>query len=1386
MNLSQNPSRRSMLMNETAFPGSAVNTIGFSLNLPQTDADVLFRAVRLASSGVWPEGDEQFRYSLTDTMPRARADAEWETLAETPMGGLLADFRVSPIDEGGSRLCARFHHVLLDGYAMCLYAQRVLDAVNGKRLSPVTNAPDPIEGEDDSAFWTEYFADVKNEPALMSGSPEGLRRVRYIRDLPRELCRAMEIYAIDNDLPVSAILTAAFALYLARAGQTPDAVFMMPRRNRAAGAEQGSIDCRTLVVPVRVRVSDEDTFLELCKKARVSGKLASAHKECGIDRILSALRNTGTYSGAPSEYTFNCYLPRLKSAAPFSLDMSMDGAMHNHLTLNITRFDGGCRLIADAREGVYDAEKTGFFLDSMETILTAALKPDAVVGDIPILGESERVRLDAMRGDSYEIDGAATIPSLFRDAVRRFADSPALYAGEVSYTYQQLDELSNRAANALLARGIRGGDYVMFKLRRDHRLIPILLGILKSGAAFIPVDPAYPADRIDYIQKNSGATALIENADMLETETAECPHMDADRLLSYEDSRDPMTSIPQPQPAYSIYTSGTTGRPKGVILSHRGIVNITRPENNPFNRDITRNARGIVATGSVCFDISLFEFFVPLLNGRFIELAPESAMADASALAELILRHGADILHCTPSRIAAYLRNKRFAEALGSVQAILSAGEALPGSLAVTLRDEYHVRVYNGYGPTETTIGATITEAGDDKTIGRPIANTGIMILDAKHRRLPFGMSGELYIYGDGVGIGYRNLPEMTAERFITAHGKRMYKTGDLGRFLPDGRILYHGRNDSQVKLRGLRIELPEIESSMLAFPGIAMACVQVRKIYGSEHLIGFYSAREHETVDPEALRAFLKGRLTFYMVPDILKELDTIPQTPGGKTDLRAVAAIPVEYVRVYRAPGSEYERAVCEAIGKVLGQEQVSADDNFFEIGGDSLHTAELVFEIGERIPGAKVSYEDVFKYPIPAQMAQYLYRSAARPEQSENPLAAIDYSFEKGALSGNVIPDNLSLHPLGNVLLTGATGFLGVHILIELLRHPDRWTNLYCLARPTRRQSAEKRLRSTLYYYAEDDFDGLIGSRVFALNGDISGNTIFADGFDGHIDTVINAAANVSHFAYDDKLDRVNTQGVRNLLDFCERQGAAFVQVSTISVGGVYRADSGKPLTLDERSLFVGQEIRNQYILSKYMAEVEALRACAEKGVPVKLMRVGNLQGRVSDGEFQMNRNTNAFTRQISSYVRMGMIPESLYAATVNFSPVDEVARMIVALAQTPAVHTVFHVYPTEEAPFKLLFDTLERLGHSVRVLPEEQFRAESEALRETKAGRRLLEGILVEKPDFRYRDTAVTADLTSGILKLMGLKWTPITQDYIEKYFRALEGLNMFDQEEEEEE
>ncbi len=1388
-----NLSQKEIAMSEASVMGkNAVNTISVKIHLPEiapleakSAVDSVLGAADIFSASLDHQGAEwRLLYSDTavslstviaeKTFEEAHSHMNAEDRQPLNIENELYQAEIIPISNAGSIVYVRFHHMIIDGYGMSMFAQKVFDVLGGRdvKVASFAEHAETRTNTSDAAFWQNYFDEAEFEPAVFTEKVNGTDFFAHNAFFETSLCEALKEFSATEKITPAYVFAAAYALYLAESTGKKDAVFLMPRLNRAPH-QLGVIGCYTLLVPVRVTVEQNESFSDLCRRVAEASKAASAHKDFGYDRILTVLRDNSMISESISEYVFNFYRYEFDTDIPHRVEYSVAGGMHNHLTYTIFYNEkGGFDIRLDCREGVYTKERADFFVASMHSILEQGLT-DARVADISILRKTEYEKNLSVCGVSYDVNKELTIPSLFRDVASKYPDSYALHAGDISLTFGELDAVSDRIARGLVASGIKSGDSVAYMLNRDWRIIPTILGISKSGAAFIPVDPAYPEDRVTYIIENSKAAHLISSENV--ESSGKYKYLEINSLIGFSDDTVVLPEVKQESLAYMIYTSGTTGRPKGVMLSHRGIANIVHPDNNPFNRYITKNCHGIVAIGSICFDISLFEIFVPLLNGMFVEFGNEKSMIDAGELALHITRHNADIIHCTPSRIAAYLSNLAFVKALGGVKAILAAGEVLPGSLVEEMQKTYGIRMYNGYGPTETTIGATITEAGDMLSIGMPIGNMGIVMLNGNRKMVPFGAVGEICVYGMGVGIGYKDRPEETASKYIEWNGMRLYRTGDLGHLHTDGRLIYHGRNDRQIKLRGLRIELSEIEKVMSSMSGIALCNCMVRKIEKTEHLVGFYTVAAGQTVDEKALKAHMKSRLTPYMVPDILKELEKMPQTPNGKTDLKALALEPIEYVRSYKKPITHRETLVCGVFEEILGIEKVGLDDNFFELGGSSLDASNALLAIETRLnlENGALDFGDLYKYPSPSLLLEKIYGETQQDDGFD--LGSLDYSGIDDFLLSHTNDEVRKKH-LGNVLITGVTGYLGIHLLIDLLERPDICDKIVCLARPKRKLSAERRVKTNLFYFAEEDFSDGYGEKWIVAEGDITDPNIFKEPVDIHFDTIINSAANVAHYAYGDALTKINTDGVKNLISFALKENATLCQVSTISVAG--SAEQVEDIRFTERDFYIGQKIHNSYIYSKYMAEYIMLRAAVDAGLDIKLLRVGNLQGRIKDGEFQMNIHSNAFTRSMSSYIKIGAVPKSVYGATVNFSPVDETAHNIVSLCNTENDAVAFHVYPIREVAFESLFRGLEKLDHKVEVLDDDAFAALVSEKKQTEEGREQLEGLFTGGIEGGLCEIPVVQLLTDAYLAQLGDTWSEVTPEYLDKYLSALDGMELF--------
>ncbi|WP_328665088.1 amino acid adenylation domain-containing protein [Streptomyces sp. NBC_00328] len=568
---------------------------------------------------------------------------------------------------------------------------------------------------------------------------------------------------------------------------------------------------------------------------------------------------------------------------------------------------------------------------------------------------------------------------------------PAVLASDADLSYGELNERANRLAHHLIAHGVGPEQFVALALPRTAQTLVALLAVLKAGAAYMPLDPTYPADRIAYLLQNADPALVLtveETARML-PDGSRTPRLilDAPEVVAALESRpatDPTDrdriSVLQPlHPAYIIYTSGSTGRPKGVVVTHANVANLVAWVRAEFGE---RSLAHVLFTTSLNFDVSVFEMFGPLLTGGRIEV-----LRDLLALGA---RNGdnrsAVLVSGVPSALARIVSQS---DVRTTAETVVFCGEALTAQAAAEVKDGLQAgRVYNIYGPTEATVYATawstdapVTEA---PSIGRPLHNTQTYILDGNLQPVPAGVAGELYIAGAGLARGYFGRPDLTAERFVAdpfgPAGSRMYRTGDLARWSGEGLLEFVGRADDQVKIRGFRIELGEIEAVLGRFPGLSQVAVTAREDQpGDKRLVGYVVAGAgNDGVDTEALRTHAAGLLPEYMVPSAFVVLDRLPLTTNGKLDRRALPAPVYEANLAGRGPRTPREEILCGLFAEVLGVPTVGIDDNFFELGGHSLLAVQLIGRIRD-VLGDELAIRALFAAPTVATLTEQLGRSS-----------------------------------------------------------------------------------------------------------------------------------------------------------------------------------------------------------------------------------------------------------------------------------------------------------------------------------------------------------------------------------------------------------------------
>ncbi|PEV98957.1 peptide synthetase [Bacillus cereus] len=899
-----------------------------------------------------------------------------------------------------------------------------------------------------------------------------------------------------------------------------------------------------------------------------------------------------------------------------------------------------------------------------------------------------------------------SIADMFYETVRKFSKRIALSSVEGTLTYEQLNRKSNQIAHMLLHNGVKQGDYVGIFMKRSIDTVVSLLAVLKTGAAYIPIDPDYPANRVQYIIEDSQSKLVL-------TKEAKVPFEDIRELSLYDSEQFPETdvnlSIPLDDIAYMIYTSGSTGNPKGTMLAHRGVVNLC----TWMQRHYELSEEDIFAQfPSFSFDASIWELFASLFCGGNVYVLLDEQRLSVDAFANAIYKAKAtSILGLATiflQQVATYLPDESKYK-LDSLKRIAVGGEMLTAEVVKLWRERIgtHVQLNNAYGPTECTITTTtysIPDELNDKLasipIGKPADNYKVWILNENMKVCPIGIPGELYIESVGLAKGYFNKPEKTEEVFISHpsnYDSKIYKTGDVVKILEDGNIEFLHRKDNQVKIRGHRIELGEIQNTIAKYEMIKEAAVFTKKSEeGSHYLVAFYT-----TVDEVAMENLihdLREQLPDYMVPSKLIYIDELPLTPNNKIDLKRLAQLEEEYEPVrlqeYIAPSTKAEEKITKAWIDVLGISKIGVHDDFFTIGGHSLKVLRVLTLLKEDFP--HLTIQDFFQ-------ERTIYGLA----QIQRELIVAEEVFREYKVIHEPEPishiNEVKNGKVSNIFLTGATGYLGSHILYELLK--DTTAHIYCLVRPT--QDIQQRIVNTLKNYFKDISKEWL-QRITAVPGDLGAEYLGMNKEEfnfirSKVDTVIHCGADVRHFGDVAQFENVNVQGTSRMLALAE-EGATFHFISTIGIP-IELAIEQWDTYMETGDFNYDVELENVYSDSKLQAE-NLVREALKSGIQGNIYRAGNLACHSETGVFQQNIEGNAFYRLIKAMLLIGKAPNVKWK--IDFTPIDFASKSIVAYLQdTQIVGETLHICHPNQIEFEHFIQLIEECGYNLEMVSLSQY-------------------------------------------------------------------------------
>ncbi|MCH5227878.1 MAG: amino acid adenylation domain-containing protein [Muribaculaceae bacterium] len=1291
-------------------------------------------------------------------------------------------YRIAVVEtEKGVDLLTDFHHLVFDGSSLDIFLRQLHEALHGnsptkeeydylKFVRDEKNFESSEKFEENKKFFDHLLSEFENASEV-SGDLKGKEENGKLASIgsPIDLKKVEEFARQQNVTPAAVMLAATF--YTISRYINDSHVYLSTISSGRSDVKTGeSFGMFVNTLPLGIKIGDESVE-EFVKRSANVFQGVIEHEKYPFARISA---DFGFQPQIVYEYQLGVVgdnsFPEMLGMESLELNTAKF-----KLSIHIEDYEGKPSAVVFYNDALYSRGMMEGLAKSISIVTEKIVdNPKEKIKRVSLIDEERERKLETFR----TVATFDTPYKYYQEAVEEYASKTpqrkALVACDAEYTYAEFDAVTNVIANNLIKRGVTPRSRVALLLPRTSRVILGMFGVMKAGCAYIPCDPEYPTDRIQHILDDSEAAFILTTSDRLQ----DFPNaIDVETLLDGDNSRPTLEITPQDL-AYLIYTSGSTGRPKGVMLRHESIANYLYPHRaNTHINAIAETGHTMLSITTISFDMSLKEIGAALCNGLTLVFASEEQTTNPITLAKLFKETGADVFNTTPSRMLQFMELPAFAEAIGQCKVIMCGGEKYADGLLDKLRSAApEARIFNTYGPTEITVSCNCKDLThtDEVNVGKPLLNVTEFVVDKDSNELPAGIVGELYIGGEGVATGYNNLPEMTAERFIDYKGMRIYKSGDYARWTENGDVQILGRTDNQIKLRGLRIELGEVEAAIAAIEGIKNVVVKIGKIKGEEHLAAYFTA-DHK-IDIPQLKKDLGKTLTKYMVPTAYLQMEKMPLTPNGKTDVKSLPEPEVALSGDYEAPRNETEQKIADIFAKILKLDKVGANDNFYEMGGTSLVTTRVIIETDKL--GYNVAYGDVFSHPTPRKLANFIL-GVENDETGADEVADYDYSDINEVLSKNTLP-HFQLgesQELGKVLLTGATGYLGIHILRELIDSDAQ--EIWCLVRGKDEENAASRLKTLLFYYFENTFESLFGNRLHIILGDVT-SPIPSDIV---TDTLINCAAVVKHFAEGTEIEDVNVGGVEHCLNYCKATGAKMIQISTASTRGLSVNGIPAPGTIfNEEKLYIGQFLGNKYIHSKFIAERMVLEAVAKSDLTAKIMRVGNLAPRSSDGEFQANFQTNSFMGRLKVYNMLGCCPYESRDGQVEFSPIDEVARAIVLLSTTPKECVVFHPYNNHGILLGDVLTELKHVGEGVRFVELGEFSGALEEAKEDPNKARQLSSLLAYQnmaKGQKSSDVARQNSYTMQVLYRLGFSWSTTSWDYIDRFMKAIQGLGFFD-------
>lgn len=935
-----------------------------------------------------------------------------------------------------------------------------------------------------------------------------------------------------------------------------------------------------------------------------------------------------------------------------------------------------------------------------------------------------------------------TVQQRFNRVVKQHSEDVALRMNGQSMTYQTLDAYANQLAYELTVNGVQSGDRIALLTERSFEMIISMVAAIKVGASYVPIDVAHPDKRIDYMIKDAQASAVITygkdihmNIPTIALETLELTNNNKRPFSEYAGSLE--------DEIYCIYTSGTTGMPKGVSIQQSNILNLV---NAWTDRLELSEHETIIQYSNYVFDASAMDIYSSLLNGHTLVIANKNERTNTELLEQLITKEAITVASI-PLQVLNVMHQFY-------IPKIITGGATSTPSFVQHIAkhcDTY----YNAYGPSESTVVTTTwSHAKGDPIpstipIGQPLANIQVYIV-SEMQLCGIGIAGELCIAGDSLAAGYLNQPELNAQAFIDnpfGTGK-LYRSGDLARFTPDGNIEFLGRIDKQVKVNGYRIELEEIENVINALDGVDDSVVIIRQ-QGGHDLLHAYYVGNHDIASH--LLKQLTQYLPKYMIPNTFTAIDEIPLTSNDKVD-ESKLPNPEMHHHQFEPPRNDTEQIFASIMAEILDISEIGIDDDFFKLGGSSLDTMVLISKLKRK--HIHLTMQDIYQYKTIRHLSAHLEQQSDEscvtlPDHLPQLQSLIKQRYQMRSKP-------MIVRHLGHVLLTGATGFLGAYLINELTGYTDKIT---CVVRGQNKKDARQLVEENLSCYFDPAHVADLMIRVEVVLGEFSNLDVL--NITSHIDTIIHAGARTDHFGDDEAFINVNVKSTEDLLTLAETHKARFIYISTISVGTVFDSHA-EDYTFSEQDLYKGQLFTSPYTKSKFYSEIKVLEAI-EAGLDAQIMRLGNLTSAYTGKLNMKNLTTNRFSIVMNDLLKLPFIGDSFSQTEIEFSFIDITARDIVTLAISNATPIIYHVYSPHVLTMKNVLE--ETKDTDLPLINDEEF---DKALHELN----MHEVIGLNSQASNQITGVIQSSMTQNLLRDLDEVWPKVTQHWLYQWRELL--------------